>query len=228
MSMYTSIPFVLFKNEYDKISFARKVIMRDYLDRQAQRRSNSPPLDPVRSSRTPNADFEPTYSTRYTSPMFACILAYSIYARIFLAFKCCLYYDSCSDQIRSLLDWWNAQLDASIYAAPSRLTRQSCEPEMYIRASFPASRAATLPQNMYNIGTLPLFLSFRSLFIFLFACFFSLSLPASYKSVITFLPVTGSTGHIEVYGTFQGISSIFGFLLLARITRTVDSFRAWK
>lgn len=45
-----------------------QVIIKDL----TKRRANSPPLDPRSSSRTPAANREPAYKTRYESPIFAC------------------------------------------------------------------------------------------------------------------------------------------------------------
>ncbi|KAM7537405.1 hypothetical protein Aperf_G00000060073 [Anoplocephala perfoliata] len=41
-------------------------------EEEKRQRNSSPDLDPISASRSPNADFEPPYSTRYTNHRFAC------------------------------------------------------------------------------------------------------------------------------------------------------------
>lgn len=45
-----------------------QVILHDLV----KKRRHAPALDPRSASRTPAADREPTYKTRYESPIFAC------------------------------------------------------------------------------------------------------------------------------------------------------------
>ncbi|KAM3186226.1 hypothetical protein ACTXT7_004768 [Hymenolepis weldensis] len=45
----------------------------EYVEEEEKRqRDSSPDLDPVSASRSPSANFEPPYSTRYTNHRFAC------------------------------------------------------------------------------------------------------------------------------------------------------------
>ncbi|XP_074642098.1 actin-binding LIM protein 1-like isoform X12 [Tubulanus polymorphus] len=57
-------------SKYNKSGISQ-VILRDLEEKKKKKRSKSPPLDPWRASRTPSADHEPEYKTRYDSPIFA-------------------------------------------------------------------------------------------------------------------------------------------------------------
>ena len=59
--------YTVLKNFPNKM-FTGKVILKDL----EKRRAESPTLDPRSASRTPAADREPHYKTRYESPIFAC------------------------------------------------------------------------------------------------------------------------------------------------------------
>ena len=64
--------------------FCKELLERER-ERARRQRGKSPPLDPVSSSRVPNAASEPPYKTRYESPMFACappLLSLSIAASL--------------------------------------------------------------------------------------------------------------------------------------------------
>lgn len=56
--------------------FCKELLERER-ERARRQRGKSPPLDPVSSSRVPNAASEPPYKTRYESPMFACAFTQS-------------------------------------------------------------------------------------------------------------------------------------------------------
>lgn len=47
--------------------------MAQYVEEEEKRQKNSSPdLDPISASRSPSANFEPPYSTRYANHRFAC------------------------------------------------------------------------------------------------------------------------------------------------------------
>jgi len=66
-------------------SGAAKVI----LEQLKKKKYEHPLLDPRSASRTPNADREPTYKTRYDSPMFACMFTSRFYLWLCDNFNTC-------------------------------------------------------------------------------------------------------------------------------------------
>ena len=55
-----------------------------YNELEVAKQLPSKPLDPWKSSRVPNAAYEPKYQTRYQSPMFACTFYNFVIKRIFI------------------------------------------------------------------------------------------------------------------------------------------------
>ncbi len=50
-----------------------------YLEEGKPKRNGSPDLDPISASRSPNANVEPPYGTRYANHRFACKLVLYVY-----------------------------------------------------------------------------------------------------------------------------------------------------